>query len=395
MKKSTVAVVRCPDYEPANLSRSIRRSLDLLGGLGAFLKPRSKVFVKINHLSPASPPEKAVYTHPLFVQEVLRLLKDYDVDATVGDDIPSSAADGFLASGYRHVCAGLGIRLVNLKETGFQQVPVRGKVLEKVYVGRPVLGADFVLNLPKLKTHSYTIFTGAVKNMFGVIPHGLRLDCHRRFVRNEVFSQMLVDLFSCVPPHLTIMDAVVGMEGEGPSAGVPRTLGLILGSQDAVALDAAATRIVGYNPQDVFTTYYAQERGLGVGDMNLINIAGEKIDNVEVKDFRHSAAAVGLFRKKLPSFLYAYVQGQLALIPEVREELCTGCSDCATMCPTRAISLLQKTAWVDEKKCIHCLCCHEACRFQAIRLKQLPLGKVFRTGNAIYEKATAAVRKIF
>jgi ferredoxin len=114
-----------------------------------------------------------------------------------------------------------------------------------------------------------------------------------------------------------------------------------------------------------------------------------------VKDFRHLAAAVGLCRKKLPSFLYAYVQGQLGLIPEVREEACTGCSECANMCPAQAIGLHQETARVDEKKCIHCLCCHEVCRFRAIRLKQLPLGKVFRTANEIYQKTVAAIRKIF
>lgn len=395
MKKAKVAVVRCPDYDVENLSRSIHRSLDLLGGLSAFIKPRSKVFVKINHLSPSSHPDRAILTHPLFTQEVLRLLRDYDVDITVGDDIHSRGEDGFLTSGYRRLCAEMGIRLINLKETGFAEVLIRGVVLEKAFIARPFLEADFVLNLPKLKTHSFTIFTGAVKNMFGVIPYGLRLNYHRRFIRNDVFSQMLVDLFSCVPPYLTIMDAVVGMEGEGPSSGAPKNIGLILASPDAVALDAAATRIVGYEPLRVFTTYYAHERGLGVGDINLIEIAGEKIEDVEVKNFRHSAVAVSLFRKKLPSFLYAYLQEQLRLTPEVLKKNCTACLECVDICPLQAISLPEKVAWIDEKKCIHCLCCHEVCRFEAIRLKQLPLGRLMRGGSTIYRKAAAAIGKIF
>ncbi len=389
-----MAVVRCPDYETDNLSRAIRRCLDLLGGLKSFLKSSRKVFVKVNLLSPLASVEKAICTHPAFVQEVLSLLKDYDVDITVGDDLPSSQEDTFLPSGYRRVCTELGIRLVNLKETGFIEVPVRGKVLDKCYFARPVLDADVIINLPKLKTHSFTLYTGAVKNMYGVIPHGLRVDCHRRFVRNDAFSEMLVDLFSCVRPRLTIMDAVIGHEGEGPSAGSPKNIGLILASADGVALDAAATRIVGYEPLRVYTTYYAHERGIGVGDIDLIEVAGDKLEDVEVKDFKHSAFAVSLFRRKLPSFLYAYIQGQLGLIPEVVSARCTACSECVNICPAGAISLLQKAAWIDKKKCIHCLCCHEICRFKALRLKQFPLGRLLRTGSALYGKAASAVRRI-
>ena len=392
--KARVAVVRCPDYETNNLSRGIRRCLDLLGGLKSILRSGRKVFVKVNLLSPLASVEKAICTHPAFVQEVLRLLKDYDADITVGDDLPSGQGDLFLPSGYRRACTELGIRLVNLKETGFVEIPVRGKVLDKFYIARPVLEADVTINLPKLKTHSFTLYTGAVKNMYGVIPHGLRLDCHRRFVRNDVFSEMLVDLFSCVRPRLTVMDAVIGHEGEGPSAGSPKNIGLVLASSDGVALDAAATRIVGYEPLRIYTTCYAHERGLGVGDIDLIEIAGDKLEDVEVKGFKHSALAVSVFRRKLPAFLYSYVQGQLGLIPEVVSSKCTACSECVNICPARAIRVLREAAWIDEKKCIHCLCCHEICRFGALRLKQFPVGRLLRTGSAIYGKAASAVRRI-
>ncbi len=392
--KPRVAVVRCPDYDPGNLSPSIRRCLDLLGGLKSFLGSSRQVFVKVNLLSPLASVERAIFTHPAFVQVVLCLLKDYDIDITVGDDLPSGQEDIFVPSGYRQVCAELGIRLVNLKETGFVEIPVRGEVLDKCYVARPVLEADAIINLPKLKTHSFTLYTGAVKNMFGVMPHGLRIGCHRRFVRNDVFSEMLVDLFSCVRPHLSVMDAVIGHEGEGPSAGSPKNIGLVLASSDGVALDAAATRIVGYEPLRIYTTHYAHERGLGVGDIDALEIAGDKLEDVEVKDFKHSAFAVSLFRRRLPSFLYAYIQGQLSLIPEVISSRCTACSECVNICPARAISVLQEAAWIDEKKCIHCLCCHEICRFRALRLKQFPLGRLLRTGSAIYGQAASAVRRL-
>ena len=93
--------------------------------------------------------------------------------------------------------------------------------------------------------------------MFGVIPHGFRHRYHREFIKNDVFSQMLVDIFSCVPPHLTIMDAIVAMEGEGPSAGSPKKVGVIIASKDAVAVDAVALKITGSNPMNIYTTQNA------------------------------------------------------------------------------------------------------------------------------------------
>jgi len=192
-------VIKCSSYDPEALSGAVRRSLELLGGTGVFLNSGAKVFVKINHLSPHAPPERAISTHPAFLREVLRVLLENGAVVTVGDDVNFGQREEFLVTGFREVCAELGVRLVNLRETGFVEVPVGGVLLDSVYVARPVLEADLVLNLPKLKTHSFTLFTGAVKNLYGVIPCGSRLDGHRRFVRNDVFSRMLVDVFSVVP----------------------------------------------------------------------------------------------------------------------------------------------------------------------------------------------------
>ena len=186
-REARVAVVRCPSYEAEVLSGAVRQSLELVGGLDSFLDPGTKVFVKINHLSPHAPPDRAICTHPAFVREVLRGLLERDVRLTVGDDVNFGRGDEFVTSGFRQVCAELGVPLVNLRETGFAKIPLRGWVLKSVYVARPVLEADLVLNLPKLKTHSFTAFTGAIKNMYGVIPYGLRLDGHRRFLRGDLF----------------------------------------------------------------------------------------------------------------------------------------------------------------------------------------------------------------
>ncbi len=378
MKKAKVSLVKLEDYEEDNVYSAIKQSLNLLGGLENIIKPQSKVFVKINHLSPPSPAERAIVTHPIFTGEILRLLKELNVKITVGDDVQSKEEDGFIISGHRKICNELDIPLVNLREIGFQEVPCQGQILKRVYISPLLLQSDFIINLPKLKTHSFTIFTGAIKNMYGIIPYGLRLKFHREYPRNEIFSQMLVDIFSCSPPHLNIMDAVIAMEGEGPSAGNPVKVGLVISSKDAVALDAVSSKIAGFNPIDIFTTRDASQRGLGTGEIEKIEITGEKIQDVEFRNFKHSAIATSLLRKKIPIFLHAFIQDQLTLTPEVIKDKCTLCMECINICPKGAAKLDQDKALIDRSLCIHCMCCHEVCHFQAIRLKQKPVGYIIR-----------------
>ncbi len=380
MQKPKVALVRLKDYEPFNVIYALQQSLNLLGGLENIVRPGSSVFVKINLLSPESLPERAINTHAAFTKEVLLLLKEMDVKITVGDDIRSCQEDGFLASGYRQVCDELGVRIVNIKEAGFQETDCKGQLLEKTYISSLVLESDAIINLPKLKTHSLSVFTGAIKNMYGIIPHGLRLKYHRDFQLNEIFSQILVDIFSCALPILTIMDAVVAMEGEGPSSGTPRHVEAVLASKDAVALDAVASKIAGFNPLDIPSILNAHERGLGVGQIDKIDVVGEMISEFEIKDFKHSAIAVGLLRRRLPVFLYAYFQDQLAFTPKIIQNKCTGCWECVTICPRGAAKRNkdEESAWIDTNLCIHCMCCHEVCRFQAIKLKQRPFGHIYR-----------------
>jgi uncharacterized protein (DUF362 family)/NAD-dependent dihydropyrimidine dehydrogenase PreA subunit len=390
MKKARVSIVKQAGYNSSEMHEGLKKSFSYFGGLENLIQPGSHVFVKINHLSPPSPPEKAIVTHPAFTREVLLLLKQLDVTITVGDDIQAREEDGFLISGYRQVCDELGVRLLNLKEEGFREVSCRGKLLKKVFISPLVLEADFILNLPKLKTHSFTIFTGAVKNMFGVIPLGFRHRYHRQFIRNDVFSQMLVDIYSCVPPHLTVMDGIIAMEGEGPSAGNKKKVGVIIASEDAIAVDAVASKITGFNPMNIYTTQDADERGLGIGQIEDIEIVGENIRDVRVRDFKHSAIAIGLFRRKFPSFLYAYIQNQLTLIPETIPKKCTACLECVNICPRGAAKSEKDYVKIDKNLCIHCMCCHEVCHFQAIKLKNKPIGKII-SGLSFLQKTIVSL----
>ena len=389
MKKAKVSIQQVPGYDSEHVRRALLKNLEFLGGLDSIIRPKSRVFVKINHLSPPSPPEAMIVTHPAFAKELLRLLLDIGCDITVGDDIQYKKKDGFLISGYRKICADLGVRLVNLKEIGFREIACQGQVLTKAFISPLVLDSDFLINLPKLKTHSFMAFTGAIKNMYGIIPHGLRCSYHREYDKSELFGQMLVDVFSCAPPHLNIMDAIYAMEGEGPAAGSPKKVGLILASSDAVALDAVASKIIGMDPMQIQTTTIADQRGLGTAQMAEMELLGEKIQDIEARDFKQSAIAVGLIRKNIPAFLHGFIQWQLVLIPRVLPKKCTACEECVDICPTGASHMLEGKARIDKSRCIHCMCCHEVCRFHAIKLGQRPLGRMLRKMTTIYKKIRA------
>jgi len=375
-RKATVSIVRVHDYDCTQIYEAVKEGVELIGGLQGVIKPGSKVFVKINHLPPPSPPEKGIVTHPVFAEAVLRLLKTFSDNITVGDDIMSHAPDGFRISGFQQMCERVGVRLVNLREGGFVEVECNGHFLDKIYLSKIALDADVIINLPKLKTHSLTVLTGGVKNMYGMIPSGLRTRFHGEYVKKEDFGQVLTDIFSAIRPQLTIMDGIVAMEGEGPASGGLRTLGVILASQDAVALDAVMAKMVGLNPMDIYTTRYCDERGFGVGNLDNVKVVGERLGSVAVSDFRAPVSATGLVIRRAPGFLPRLVTRQLSVRPQVIESQCTGCRECEEICPAGAISVASKIARINPSRCIRCMCCHEACRFNAIVSRRSVMGMV-------------------
>lgn len=364
--KATVSIVRVHHYDCTTVYEAVKKGVELIGGLDGLIKPNSRVFVKVNHLPPPSAPEKGIVTHPLFTEAVLRLLKAFSANLTVGDDIVSYGTDGFLISGFQQMCHRAGVRLVNVREGGFLEVHCNGYFLDKVYLSKIALDADVIVNLPKLKTHSLTVLTGGVKNMYGTIPSGLRIRFHGEYAKKEDFGQVLTDVFSAIRPQLTIMDGIVAMEGEGPASGGLRRLGVVLASQDAVAVDAVVARMVGLNPLDIHTTRYCDQRGLGVGSLDSIRVVGEQMKSVAVPDFRLPVSATNLVIRRAPGFLPRLVTRHLCVRPQVIENQCTGCGECEKTCPVGAISVASKTARINPSLCIQCMCCHEACRFNAI-----------------------------
>ena len=369
-----VSIVRCSSYEEAPLLSSLQKALDLLGGIQQFVRRGQKVLVKVNHLPPPSPAERGIVTHPAFIEQVLVILLETGAHVRVGDDITPAHGDGFSVSGLRQVCQKLGVKLVNLREEGFQSVSLPGaKVLPKTYLAKAVLEADVIVNLPKFKTHSLTVFTGAIKNIYGCLPQGLRVRYHWEF-QGQRFHSLLVDLFSALRPQLHIMDAIVGMEGDGPANGDVRNIGLILAGADGVALDRVALAIADIDPNQVYYLQEAASRGLG--SIGRIRVLGEHIDAVRISNFQSDTVSYQIVKKWVPDFVFRAIVRQFESHPEVIVENCKGCHACEKACPVKAIRVCQGVAKINRHRCIACMCCHEVCRFQAIGAQKSMIGRL-------------------
>ncbi len=238
------------------------------------------------------------------------------------------------------------------------------------------LEADVFISLPKFKTHSLMILTGALKNVFGIVPGLFKTECHKLAPHPVNFAKLLVDIYSYAPPHLSIVDGVIGMEGEGPAAGKLRNINLIAASTDAVSLDAVLSRIMGLEPFDILTTREADRRKLGNGHIENIEIVGDDLDQFIQKDFKLPNTTM---YHHIPNFLMRLMSRFLRIKPDVDPDKCTGCALCVKSCPVGAIAIEKGRIKFNYNKCILCLCCHEFCPENAIYVKENTFVKLIRT----------------
>ncbi|MFQ5836145.1 MAG: DUF362 domain-containing protein [bacterium] len=371
---SIVSIVKCPDYEQEKVYPAVKKAVELIGGIGQIIKPGKTVLLKINLLS-ARPPERAVTTHPSLVGAVVRLIKEMGATVWVGEAASTGGMGlerrrgAFDICGIREVVGKEGGEIMNFSLKGYKKIKVPyAKRLEEINLARPILEADVVVSLPKLKTHELTLLTGAVKNFFGCVPSADRFEAHR-LSKVEEFSQAVVDIYSVCQPKLAIMDAVVAMEGEGPSAGDPVHLGTVLASPDCVSLDVVASQMTGFKPQEILTSVDAMERGFGPQALEEIRIVGEELKEVRRVSFKKPSAYSSLARRSLRRLLTPLGIKIFRVYPEVDQSRCSQCGLCEEKCPGGAISL-DPFPLFNYDKCIQCFTCHELCPEEAIRIKR-------------------------
>ena len=368
MAKAKVSIVRCPDYSEKSVLRAVKGAADLLDGMEAFVRMGDRVLIKPNLLS-ARDPEKAVTTHPSVVKAVIQLVRDAGGIPMVGD---SPAIEGLVKVASK---AGIYdvVREMNCKLVDFDDVvEIRGShqgVFKTLEVARAVIDCDLLINLPKLKTHGMTTMTLSVKNLFGCIPGTKKIQWHLKAgVNRHSFAQMLVDLYGIIRPGLNVVDAVVGMEGDGPGGGDPREIGLIFAGADGIAVDSTICHVVGLQPPDLLTSRIGSDLGVGVGQLKDIEIVGEAIEEVKVRGFLFPRSMEPQWG--LPQPLRDLLRNALTAKPRIREDICKLCEVCVEGCPSRAMTSEGGKIGIDYSKCIRCFCCSEFCPERAIDIRQ-------------------------
>jgi len=366
---SVVSVVACEVYEPEAVRQAVAAVLAPLGGIGRFVHPGMRVLLKPNLLAAAAM-ERAITTHPAVVRAVAELVQGAGGTVLIGDSPGGSVKDDSLVwrrSGMADVAERIGSSLV----------PFDGVVWKRLdgndyFIARPVLEADLVINLPKLKTHILTLYTGAVKNLFGAIPGTRKREVHCRAPGVQEFSRALVDVLELVRPGLTLIDGVLGQEGNGPGmGGTPRRYGCLAASEDPVALDAVIARALGYRPGEVLHLAQAEHRGLGVADLDAVRVAGER----QPLDFGTVSLPKARWYFRVPTWVGAPLRGAIRLRPRLVPSACISCLACVEACPREAITPGQPPLF-DLDRCIGCFCCAEVCPQGAITLHRNLLARL-------------------
>lgn len=384
MEETQVYAASCPDYEQAEAC--IRALVEQMGGMGRFVRPGVRIVLKANLLR-AAPPESAICTHPAVVEAVARLVKEAGGTPVICDS-PGGALhkEAVLRSLYEKTgmaaaAAAAGAELALDPSTRTVSLP-EGKVLRQAEIITPVAEADGVIDLCKMKTHVLMSMTGAVKNLFGVIPGLSKVGYHATHPDHETFADVLLDLTGYVKPRLSLMDGILAMEGDGPgSSGTPRQAGLLLASANPLALDTAAGAIMNLPRQDNPVLLAAERRGLTPCRMEDVELIGGTVEELRMADYKFPAST----KSNLMDFLGPLARPAERLCkkafsqtPRIDGAKCVGCGICAKSCPGQAIAMTApgKKARISQNACIHCYCCHELCPQRAVELHQSWLGRL-------------------
>ncbi len=375
MSFDSVALKRCDSYDQAVVDSAVEA---VFSGCAPALDPKggkAKVLLKVNLLMKAQPHD-AVTTHPAVVRGVVRSLKRRGFTNIVIADSPSgqfslARLKGiYEAAGMADVAKQEGVSL----NTDLSASLVRSRGGRDFEILNAVLGADYVIGIAKLKTHAMVGFTCGVKNYFGVVPGLSKSSKHLENPDLSGFCNMLCDLYDILAPAFTVVDAVVGMEGDGPSAGTPRDIGIIAGGTDAHVLDRALSHLVGFGPETALLTGAAIKLGRAPENISDIVFVGDSdVLSSPINDFKKASTA----RVAVPSFLPAFLQPVFEQIvksmsprPVIRTADCIGCGRCKEICPNNTIEIKDKKALIITSGCIRCFCCHEVCPEKAIDIKK-------------------------
>lgn len=374
-----VTIVNCNNYDSSSARKAVDELFNNLGGVKNIIGDGKKVFIKANLVRQMTP-DKAATTHPAVIAAVARkIIEETGAEVIVGDSpgglyTQSHMATVYKVCGMADACAESGAKLND--DFGYTSVAVNGAVVKRMDCIDAFLKADVVINICKFKTHSLTGFSGCVKNLFGLIPGLMKVEMHTRFSDLNPFCDALIDIerFASDKIALHIIDGVVGMHKNGPTAGDPIHIGKLIASKNAYFADIAAQRMFCDDVAKMPVIMKAAERGVLQKEPSEVTCDAptEKIPGfVSV-----SVGSMTLYR--YPKFIRKFIKNISSRKVKIKKDTCRGCGKCAVHCPNKAITIVDKKAKIKQSQCIRCYCCQELCPFLAVKLKSPPGYRIFK-----------------
>ena len=369
-KHMIISAYKQNDYGIENVQKTANKIFDDLGGIEKFVQKGTKVLIKPNLLAKRAP-ERATTTHPAVVEAIAKAVIAAGGIATIADS-PGGPYSKEMLKGVYNTCGmsnaadSSGAQL-NF-DTGDRLVLLGGEFSDlRVNIINPVLENDIIINVAKLKTHAFTYFSGCVKNLFGAISGIYKTQYHFKYKERNQFSNMLVDLCEYIKPDISFIDGVWGMEGNGPSNGAPKHVGVLLASESPYAADFAACLAAGVDIENVDTNTNAVRRGLFEPDK--MKYRGDF--DVENTGINFKAPDSQMNMGNMPKFITSLAEGILSSpYPKFVKERCIACNRCVEACPAVALKMEDKIPKLTKNKCIKCYCCQEMCPHDAISLKK-------------------------
>lgn len=375
LNKNRVCISKQTYYDKDDIKTIVLDHIEKLGGIDRLLSKGKKVVIKPNLVMRKSP-DYAATTHPTLVQAVCEIFVSAGADVVIAESSGGLYNPAVMGANYKgckiaEAAQNSGAKL----HTDYGETTVfrsENKICKSFSIINPIANADLIVNLCKLKTHTIATLSGAVKNMFGVIPGIQKVELHSRYPKIEDFCGMLVDLNQTVTCGLCIMDAIECMEGNGPTAGTKIHLGAILSSLSPYALDIAAAAVADI-PFEKIPTLNAANDIIAVSTDN-IEIIGENINSIK-KAFKLPDTVETKFQTVSTIFggrLKRYLEPK----PKIEKNKCKLCGECIRNCPMKLISIKSGKVRINHNGCIHCFCCHELCKEHAISIKKPFIAKI-------------------
>lgn len=389
LKTEPVIVAACPDESEQCTLHAIDECIRNMGGLD-WVKPGMKIAVKANMVASASP-EKGVTTSPALLRALCTRLTQRGARVVIGDSPGGLYTSAYVNAIYRgcHMQEALipGVTLnddFSIRKAVFNEACSIKTFQYTSWLDQ----ADAIINFAKLKTHGMMAMSCSVKNLFGTIPGTVKPEYHMRFPDTMAFANMLVDLNLYFKPVFHFVDGIIAMEGNGPTAGTARHMGVVLASRSPFNLDMVCANLIGLKNPDVPTIVAACHRGLGAESLDQITLFGS-LDPFRKKDFklvtRRVSVTFGTSGLKGKMFSKA-ARWVMASRPMPVKTRCVGCGRCASICPAKAITMIKKKPGIDRTKCIRCFCCQEFCPEGAMVVWHNPIGLLISGINTLGDK---------